>query len=72
MKIEEIYKIVPDENGWRLLPDGKSIRLGNRVSLGNWVLLGNWVSLGDRVSLGNWVSLGDRDEILPDSRAGAM
>ena len=53
MKVEEIYAITPDKNGWRVLPNG------DRVKLGDWVKLGNDVTLSDGVTLGNEVKLGN-------------
>jgi acyl-[acyl carrier protein]--UDP-N-acetylglucosamine O-acyltransferase len=65
MTTQEIYAIKPDENGWRVLPNGNYVKLGNYVTLGdgvtlgNDVKLGNCVKLGDDVTLGNCVRLGD-------------
>ena len=59
MKVEEIYAITPDSNGWRKLPSGVYVTLGNYVKLGDNVTLGNYVTLGDNVTLGNYVKLGD-------------
>jgi acyl-[acyl carrier protein]--UDP-N-acetylglucosamine O-acyltransferase len=59
MKIEEIYLIIPDKDGWRRLPNGNNVTLGNWVILGNDVKLGNDVTLGNRVTLGNDVKLGN-------------
>ena len=46
MTTEEIYAIAPNKDGWRVLPSG------------DWVTLGNGVTLGDEVKLGNGVKLG--------------
>ena len=59
MKIEEIYKIVASEFGWRRLPNGNHVKLGNYVKLGNHVTLGDYVKLGNYVTLGDGVMLGD-------------
>ena len=55
MTTEEIYAIKPDAFGWRRLPSGNYVILGDGVRLGNYVRLGNGVSLGDggwRISVG--------------------
>ena len=44
MKAEEIYAITPDENGWRKLPNGNYVILGNDVRLGDYVSLGDGVT----------------------------
>ena len=59
MKIEEIYALPVDQFGWRKLPTGDDVKLGNGVKLGDDVTLGNGVTLGDYVKLGNGVTLGD-------------
>ena len=59
MTAQEIYAITPDERGWRKLPSGVFVKLGDGVKLGNGVTLGNYVTLGDGVKLGNGVKLGD-------------
>jgi hypothetical protein len=41
---KEIYAITPDENGWRKLPSGVFVTLGNGVKLGNDVKLGHNVT----------------------------
>ena len=55
MKIKEIYEIVPESNGWRKLPDGNCVKLGDYVTLSDNVTLGNYVKLSDYVTLGNGV-----------------
>ena len=47
MTIKEIYAIPANGAGWRVLPSG------------NWVKLGDGVTLGDDVKLGNGVKLGN-------------
>ena len=59
MKIKEIYEIVPESNGWRKLPDGNCVKLGDYVTLGNSVTLGDYVKLGNDVKLGDYVKLGN-------------
>lgn len=44
MTAQEIYNIVPDKNGWRKLPSGVFVKLGNGVELGDRVTLGNDVT----------------------------
>ena len=56
---KEIYAIAPDAYGWRKLPSGNNVKLGDDVTLGNNVKLGNNVTLGCGVTLGNNVKLGD-------------
>ena len=59
MKIEEIYALPINDNGWRKLPNGNYVTLGGDVTLGDGVPLGDGVTLGDGVKLGNYVTLGD-------------
>lgn len=33
MTVQEIYAIPPDRDGWRVLPSGNGVRLGNGVTL---------------------------------------
>ena len=37
MTIEEIYAIASNAEGWRVLPNGNGVKLGDGVKLGNWV-----------------------------------
>jgi hypothetical protein len=59
MTIQEIYALPVDGYGWRQLPSGNYVKLGNDVILGNNVRLGNYVRLGNHVQLGNDVQLGN-------------
>jgi NDP-sugar pyrophosphorylase family protein len=70
MKIEEIYAITPDSQGWRKLPSGAYVKLGNDVTVGNNVTLGYGVTLGNSVTLGNNVKLGDGVNIGNDVTLG--
>ena len=45
MTITEIYALPVDQYGWRKLPTGDGVTLGNYVKLGNYVTLGNGVKL---------------------------
>ena len=63
MTVQEMYDIVPDKGGWRRLPSGVFVRLGDYVRLGDNVTLGDGVELGDNVTLGNYVTLGDGVEL---------
>jgi len=59
MTAEEIYALPVNQYGWRVLPTGYWVKLGNEVTLGNWVKLGDGVTLGDGVKLGDEVKLGN-------------
>ena len=37
--IDELYAIIPDENGWRKTSSGLYVKLGYGVKLGNYVTL---------------------------------
>jgi len=50
MEVKDIYSIKPDQYGWRRLPSGDWVKLGDRVKLGDGVTLGDWVKLGDGVT----------------------
>lgn len=56
MNASEIYAIDPERYGWRVLPNGNYVKLGDRVKLGNNVTLGEDVTLGDNVKLGDHVA----------------
>ena len=47
MTIDEIYALPVDDDGWRILPNGYRLNLGEGVKLGTEVRLGDWVTLGD-------------------------
>ena len=49
MTIDEIYALPVDDDGWRILPNGYRVKLGDWVTLGDGVKLGNWVWLRDGV-----------------------
>ena len=66
MTTQEIYAILPDEYGWRKLPNGNDVHLENNVKLGKNVTLGNDVRLRNNVTLGNDVTLGN-NVILRDN-----
>ena len=55
LNTEEIYAILVNEHGWRILPDGNWVKLGDGVKLGNGVKLGDGVKLGNDVTLGDVV-----------------
>ena len=59
MTTKQLYDITPDSDGWRQLPNGNYVKLGNCVTLGDGVKLGNYVKLGKGVTLGDYVNLGD-------------
>jgi len=55
----EIYAIPVDEAGWRMLPNGGSVKLGNNVSIGDNVVLGQHVRIGNNVIVGDNVEIED-------------
>ena len=59
MTIDEIYALPVDDDGWRILPNGYRVNLGDGVKLGDWVWLRDGVDVGDGVTLGDWVTLGN-------------
>jgi hypothetical protein len=59
MTTAELYAIPVQQNGWRVLPTGNYVTLGNCVKLGDGVKLGNYVKLATGVKLGDGVTLGD-------------
>jgi hypothetical protein len=51
MTIKELYAIPVNDSGWRVLPKGNYVTLGEGVKMGEGVRLGNYVKLGDGVKL---------------------
>jgi len=47
MTAEEIYTVPIDVYGWRVLPSGNDVKLGDGVTLGDDVKLGEKVKLGN-------------------------
>ena len=47
MTTHDYYNIVPDENGWRMLPNGNKFKLGVHSIIGNRAIIGNNVTIGD-------------------------
>ena len=66
MTAEECYKITPDKNGWRVLPepDGRRICLGHDVfiadnsSIGNYVSIDNCARISDGAIIGHYAVIG--------------
>ena len=86
MKIEEIYAIPADGDGWRLLPNGNKLmlgdniqapygldiaRIGERASIGAWARIGAWASIGERARIGERASIGAWASIGERARIGA-
>ena len=63
MTTQDYYNIVPDENGWRMLPNGDKFKLGVHSIIGDWVKIGNNASIGTYVSIGNGAYIGNDVEI---------
>lgn len=59
MTVEEIYALPVNQYGWRVLPTGNYVKLGDGVRLGEGVKLGAYVTLGDGVTLCDCVRLGE-------------
>ena len=66
MRIEEIYAIPADGDGWRLLPNGNKLMLGDNVqapygldiaSIGAWARIGARASIGEGASIGAGASI---------------
>ena len=85
MKIEEIYAIPADGDGWRLLPNGNRLmiganvqasygldiaRIGARARIGAWASIGEWASIGAGASIGAWASIGEGARIGAGARIG--
>ena len=49
MKTEDYYKITPDKDGWRLLPSGDRIKLGDDATIAESATIGADVEIGARV-----------------------
>jgi carbonic anhydrase/acetyltransferase-like protein (isoleucine patch superfamily) len=80
MKIEEIYAIPVDGDGWRLLPSGNKLMIGSNVqapdginlsSIGARASIGAGASIGARASIGTGASIGARASIGAGAHIGA-
>ncbi len=80
MKIEEIYAIPVDGDGWRLLPNENKLMLGDNVQapygldiarIGARASIGAGASIGDSASIGEGASIGERASIGDSARIGA-
>ena len=72
MKIEEIYAIPADGDGWRLLPNGNKLMLGDNVQapygldiarIGEEARIGEGASIGEGARIGEWARIGARARI---------
>lgn len=68
MTAAEIYAIKPDKNGWRLLPNGNKVKIGDSVRLGNYVSIGKSAEIGNYVSIGGGAKIGDGAKIGNDAK----
>ena len=59
MTTEEIYKIKPNGLGWRKLPNGNRISVGDDCTFGEEIEFGNWVRFENKVKIGNSCRIGD-------------
>jgi acetyltransferase-like isoleucine patch superfamily enzyme len=59
MRVQDIYAIPPDSDGWRLLPNGNKVMLGDSVKLGYDVQFGQYVSVGSGTRIGSFVWTGN-------------
>ena len=68
MKIEEIYAIPADGDGWKLLPNGNKLMIGANVQapdgldiarIGDSARIGDKASIGEGASIGAWASIGE-------------
>ena len=54
MKTEEYYyKLIPDDQGWRTLPNGNKIQLGRNVTISDSAIIGNYAKIGDNAIIGS-------------------
>ena len=63
MTDEEIYAIKPDEDGWRVLPNGYKVKIGDSVSIGDGANIGDGAEIGNDAEIGNYASIGKSAEI---------
>lgn len=54
MKVSDIYKIEPDKDGWRKLPNGNLLKIGEGVSIHETAVIEDRVRIGSYV----WISSG--------------
>ena len=60
MKIDEIYAIPADGDGWRLLPNGNKLMLGDNVQAPyglDIARIGAWARIGEGASIGEWARI---------------
>ena len=61
MKIEEIYPIPADGDGWKLLPNGNKLMIGANVQAPDGLdiaRIGDSARIGDKASIGEGASIG--------------
>ncbi len=67
MKIEEIYEIPADGDGWRLLPNGNKLMIGANVQAPYGLDI---ASIGEGASIGARASIGEGSRIGEGARIG--
>ena len=79
MTIEEIYAIPVNGEGWRILPNGNKVRLGQNVTapygingaqIGNGARIGNEAQIGNRAQIGTDAQFGNGAQIGNGARIG--
>jgi hypothetical protein len=63
VNMAEIYAIVPDVHGWRLLPNGNKIKLGHNVEISSSASIGDYASIGVYARIGAYARIGDSASI---------
>ena len=59
MTTQDYYNIVPDENGWRILPNGNKFKLGLGCIIGKYASIGDGAQIGYRAIIGNAAKIGN-------------
>ena len=53
MTTQDYYNLPPDENGWRMLPNGDKFKLGLDCIIGNYAYINACPAIGNDVSVSN-------------------
>ena len=68
--LNEILACEPNDFGWRPLPDGSCVKIGDSIEIGGGVKIGYGVVIGNGAKIGNWVKTGNGAVIGDGAKIG--
>ena len=66
--LAEILACKPNKYGWRTLPDGNGVKIGDSVEIGDGAKIGTDVEIGNYVEIGNGVEINQTPTYIQGSR----